>query len=140
MIELTDEMRSAINNALSDRAPVVVAYVDADDQPNLSFRGSTQAFSSDQLAIWVRDPGGGLLRAIEKRPKLALLYRNPETRLSWQFHGRARLDEDPGVRETVYANSPEVERNFDPDRKGKAVVIDIDRVIQRGAVLMEREA
>ena len=139
LIELTDEMKAAINNALMDRMSVVVAYVDAEGQPQLSFRGSTQAYSDDQLAIWNRNPEGGMQRGIRTNPKVALLYRNPQERVGWQFHGRARVVDDDEVRQTVYDNAPELERNFDPERKGDAVVIDIDRVISRGQVLMERD-
>ncbi len=138
MIELTDEMREAIGSALTDRTPLIVAYVDADGQPSVSLRGSTQAYGSDQLAIWVRNPNGGMLPAILANPKLALMYRNPATRLAWQFHGRARRDDSEQVRRTVYDNSPEGERNADPDQKGVAIIIDVDRVIARGEVLMER--
>ena len=140
MIELTDEMREAIGNALMDRAPVIVAYTDGDGQPSISFRGSTQVFSGDQLAIWARNPQGGLPHAAAEEAKIALLYRNPQTRLAWQFHGRARVDGDELVRQTVYDSSPEVERNQDPGRRGVAIVIDVDRVIQRGEVIMERDA
>ena len=138
MIELTDEMKQAINSALSDRVPMVVSYVGGDGQPNIGFRGSTQAFSDDQLAIWVRNPDGGILHGIAANPKLALLYRNPAARLAWQFHGRARRDDGEQVRRTVYDNAPEAERNLDPEQNGVAVIIDIDRVIARGEVLMER--
>ena len=138
MIELTDEMRQAINNALADRLPIIVSYVDAEGQPSVSLRGSTQVFGSDQLAIWVRNPNGGVLSAIAVNPKMALFYRNPGERLAWQFHGRAQRDDSEDVRRTVYDNSPEGERNADPDQKGVAVIIDIDRVIARGEVLMER--
>lgn len=138
MIKLTDEMREALANALADRAPVILAYVATDGQPNVSFRGTTQVYSDDQIAIWARNPEGGLLRGIAANPKIALLYRNPETRIAWQFQGRARLEEDEQVRRTVYENSPEVERNADPERKGKAILLDVDRVIQRGQAIMER--
>ena len=138
MIELTDEMRTALNGALADRLPVIVAYVDGDGQPSISFRGTVQPFSDDQLAIWIRNPEGGLLRGVAANPKIALLYRNPAERLGWQFHGRARRDDDGQVRDTVYDNSPEFERNQDPDRKGVAVIVDLDRVIARGEVIMER--
>jgi hypothetical protein len=138
LIELTDEMREAINGALSDRVPITVSYVDDDGQPSLSLRGSVQVYGSDQLAIWVRNPSGGILSGITGNPKLALMYRNPTTRLAWQFHGRAERDDTEQARQTIYDNSPEGERNADPDRKGVALVIDIDRVIARGEVLMER--
>ena len=138
MIELSDEMREALASALGDRAPVVVSYVDGDGQPHISFRGTTQVYSVDQLAIWARNPDGGLPNALGTDSKIALLYRNSETRLSWQFHGRARVDEDEEVRRTVFDNSPEFERDQDPDCKGKAVIIDVDRVIQRCETIMER--
>jgi hypothetical protein len=38
----------------------------------------------------------------------------------------------------IFDASPEFERNQDPDRKGKALIIDVDRVIQRGQAIMER--
>jgi len=138
LIELTDEIREALSKALSDRAPVVVSYVDAGGQPHLSFRGTAQVLNKEQLAIWVRNPEGGIVGAVAHNPRIALLYRNAETRLSWQFLGRGAIVDDPTVRATVYDHSPEVERNQDPERKGKALVIDVDQVIQRGQVVMRR--
>jgi hypothetical protein len=76
----------------------------------------------------VRNPTGGLLSRIVGEPHIALLYRNGPDRVSYQFHGRARTVTDEDVRTQVFENSPEVERNLDPDRKGVAVVIDVDRV------------
>ena len=138
-VALTEEMKNAINNSLPDGAPIVGASVSADGQPVLGFRGTAQAYSDDQLAIWVRNPEGGILRNIAANPKVALMYRNPQTRLSFQVHGRARQVDDEAFRTHVYDHSPEVERNFDQERKGKAVLIDIDRVIQRGEVIMSRD-
>jgi hypothetical protein len=138
MIELTDEMREKIGNALDDGFPVVTSSVNPDGQPTISFYGSTQVFSSDQLAIWVRARPGGLTDRIQQNPKMAFLYRNPTERLGWQLHGRAHLVEDPEIARQVYDNSPERERNSDPDRDGHAILIDIDRVVSRGEVLMER--
>ena len=138
MIKLTDEMKAAVNNAIVDGYPIMVANVDPDGQPNLSFRGSTQAYTDDQLAIWVRNPEGGILKNILVNPKLALMYRNREQRQTWLFHGEAHRDDNAQVREHVYDNSPEVERNADPERKGVAIIIDLARVIARGEVLMER--
>ena len=138
MIELTDEMKQALSGAVSDKTPVIVAYVDADLQPHISFRGSTQVHSKDQLAIWVRDPAGGMLAAIPKNAKIALMYRNPETRVAWQFLGSGHVDDSDATRKSVYESAPEVERNADPERKGKPVIIDVDKVVARGQTLMER--
>ena len=95
MIRLTDKIKLALDNALSDRAPILVASVDAGGQPHLGFRGCTQVLSDDQLAIWVRNPQGAILRNIQANPRVALLYRNAQTREAWEFQGRARLITDP---------------------------------------------
>jgi hypothetical protein len=127
-IELTASMVQAVNSALESGKPIIVAYVDADGQPRLSFRGSTQVHGPDQLAIWVRDPAGGLLSAVEHNPRLTLLYRDPETRTMLLFYGRGRVEAGEDVRQSVYDRSPEAERQRDPERKGKPLVIDLDRV------------
>jgi predicted pyridoxine 5'-phosphate oxidase superfamily flavin-nucleotide-binding protein len=138
LIQLTDEMKTAINNALADRAPIMVASVDETGQPSMSFRGSTQAYSDSQLAIWARNPEGGLLKSIQANPKIALMYRNSETRVAYLIHGEARRDDTEAVKQHVYDHAPEVERNADAERKGAAIIVDVVRVIQRGQVLMER--
>jgi hypothetical protein len=142
-IKITEAIRDALSGALANRTPVTVAYVSEDGQPHLSLRGTTQVFSDDQLAIWVRNPEGGLLAAIETNPRLAVVYRDPATRTSYQFHGRAHADRSEEVSDRVYSNSPEPERNMDQHRHGVAVVIDLDRVEGRdssGAFLMQRAA
>ena len=140
-IKITETMRAAVDGALINRTPITVAYVDKNGQPRLSLRGTTQVFSDDQLAIWIRNPEGGLLSAIENNPRLTLLYRDPATRTTYQFYGRGRIDRSEETADQVYSSSPELERNMDPQRRGIAVVVDLDRVEGRdasGALVMER--
>lgn len=131
MIELTDEMRSRLASALTDGQPVIAASVDEDGQPKLSYFGSTHVHRPDQLAIWVRDPEGGTLRRIAANPRMSFLYRHPADRVRWIFEGRARRVDDPAERDEIYADTPEFERAMDADRKGVAVVIDLDLVTGR---------
>ena len=138
MIVLTEEMRRSVNNALDDGYPVLSSSVGGDGQPSMSFFGSAQVYGDDQMAVWVRDPSGGFLRRIAANPHVAFLYRNPDFSQMWQFHGRARVVDDQAARDTIYDNSDKRERDRDPDRKGIAVIIDLDRVIERGQVLMAR--
>jgi predicted pyridoxine 5'-phosphate oxidase superfamily flavin-nucleotide-binding protein len=138
-VVLTDEFKTAINNAIADRAPILLASVDASGQPALSFRGSTQVYSDHELGIWVRNQDGGLLASVAANPLIALMYRNPETRLAFQMHGEARRVDDEAVKQRVYEMAPEVERNADAERKGTALIVDLLRIIQRGAVVMERD-
>jgi hypothetical protein len=142
-IALTDEIRDAVNGALANGTPVVVAYVDERGQPRLSFRGSTQVLSDDRLALWVRNPEGGLLRALGTNPRMTLLYRSPQPRMLLTFEGRGRVDPTEATRQRVYAGAPEPERTADPERKGVAVIIDLDRVTgftPAGRLLMQRPA
>ena len=73
-LRLTDEIKSTVDGALDNQTPMMIAYSDNDGEIHLSFRGSIQAYSDDQLAVWARDPGGGLPRHIPASPKVTLFY------------------------------------------------------------------
>jgi hypothetical protein len=45
-----------------------------------------------------------------------------------QFHGRGRIATGEAERERVFGNASEREQNSDPERKGVAIVIDLDKV------------
>jgi hypothetical protein len=142
-LALTDEVNAAVAGAFDNGTTMMLAYVDAGGEPHLSLRGTTQPFSPTQLAIWVRDRGGGFLAALPGHPHVALFYRDPATRATYQFAGRAHVEEDPGVRDRVYRSSPEPERNLDARCLGAAVVVDLDRVEgsgPSGRFRMERSA
>lgn len=139
LIHLDDDMRAAISNAFTDGYPIVWASTGADGQPMATFFGTTQAFSDHELAIWMRTPARGFLKRIAENPKVTMLYRNTATRLAFQIHGEARVANDPEIDRRVYDNSAEAERNADPERKGMAVLVDVVRVIQRGAIVQARD-
>ncbi len=126
-LALTDELKTLVNNALADGAPLLLAAVSADGKPVLSFRGSVQTFADDALGLWVRNGQGGTLEAIRANPNVALVYRSATTPVL-QFHGRARIAEDEAERAQVFESAPERERNSDPERKGVAVIVDLDAV------------
>ena len=129
-LRLSEEMQRAVNTAFETLKPIVVAYVDETGAPQLSFRGSTQAYSDTQLAIWVRNPEGRILESIEKNPAIALLYGTfePTARAFMIFRGRARVDGTDAVRRHVYEHAHAFERDKDKDRKGIALIIDLDSV------------
>jgi hypothetical protein len=127
-IVLTDEIVKRVNDALTSGKALTVSYVDRDNRPHLSLRGSTHVHGADQLAIWVRHSEGGLADAIKVNPALGLLYRDAETRTTYVFSGRARIASDEATRKSVFDASPEPERDHDPDRHGVAVVVDLDTV------------
>lgn len=148
-LKLTDEIKAMVDSASAEGFPITVAHVDALGQPILSFRGSTQAFSDTQLAIWVRNSDGNFLNSVAANPRLALMYRNAKTRALYQFQGRAHVSTDPAARERIYAKMSQMEKNHDYARTGVALIVELDRVEgwagvgpdgQIGKIRMLREA
>ncbi|WP_332824034.1 pyridoxamine 5'-phosphate oxidase family protein [Ramlibacter sp.] len=127
-IRLPDALKRRIDNALVERHPMLLAHVGPDAQPILSFRGSVQVFSDDQLALWIRAADGNFLRAIRANPRVALMYRDEGTKATYQFQGRARVTADEGDRQRIFQRAPAAERAHDFAMLGVAVVVDLDRV------------
>ncbi len=138
-VELTEEFQTAINNAFTDGCPIIWTSAGANGQPSLAFFGTTQAYSDHEIAIWMRTTNRGFLQRIEENPQVAMMYRNAPARLTFQIHGEARRVDDPAVKKHVYESAAEAEQKADPDRLGTAVIVEISRVIQRGAVIMARD-
>jgi hypothetical protein len=142
-VDLSGDIASAINGALANGTPVIVAYVDSDGQPQLSLRGTAQVLNEKQLAMWSRSATGGLPTSVADRPPITAFYRDPAKRVTYQLQGRARVEPDESLRRQIFDHSPEVEQNFDPELKGAAIVVDVTRVEgrdQRGAFVMSASA
>lgn len=141
-LTLSADMKKAVDTAFESFKPIVVSYVDENGAPQLSYRGSTQAYSDTQLAIWVRNPEGRILESLAENPAVALLYGTfePTARAFMIFRGRARVDSTEAVRSKIYERAHAFERSQDKDRKGIALIIDLDSVdgFFGGAVLKMR--
>lgn len=125
---IPEAVKAMVNKSLAERHPMVVAHTDSEGQPVLSYRGSVQVFGDDQLALWIRNPAGGFIRSLRHNPRVALMYRNEETRATYQFRGRARVSDSQDDRQRIYEAMPAVEQHHDFARTGVAVVIDLDRL------------
>lgn len=140
-LKLTEAVREAVDGALDNETPMLMAYTAPDGEIHVSYRGTVQVYSDDQLALWARDPHGGQPRNIVSRPKVTLFYRDPGTRVMYTFYGRARLVDDPDDRTVIFENSHPREQQMDFRRAGAAIVVDLDRVEGRdssGPLLMLR--
>jgi hypothetical protein len=127
-IVLPEDLKRRIDNALVEKHPMLMAHVDAQGQPILSFRGSVQAHADDQLALWVRNADGGFIQAIRANPRVAFMYRDEAAKATYQFQGRARVADTPQERQRIYQRAAQAERHHDFAMLGVAVVVDLDRV------------
>ena len=123
----------SINGAFARGRPLVIGYVDADNKPAVSFRGSARVHSDGQLVIWARKRNEGIAVEVAEHPEVQVLYYDPDgpgpRYLS--IFGRARLEESAS--DTVYELIPEREQDHDPEKAGVAVIIDVDSVFGVGA-------
>jgi hypothetical protein len=131
-VNLTGEIAAAIDGAALRGHPLVVAFVRDDGSPSVSFRGGTYVRGSTELAIWVRKRDSGLATAIAERPRGSLVFfeaEGPGARYL-AIEGRARVA--PELDQEVYDAIIERERQQDPERKGVAVIVDVDSVAGAG--------
>lgn len=126
-LALTPEIKVVVDSS-EEIAPAILAYVDEAGQPHLSFRGSTRAFSDDQLSIWLRNASGGLVNSIKSNPKVSILIRLGKGKPNLQFQGRARISSDEDDRERIYERLSQSDKEHDFARVGAALIIDLDRV------------
>ncbi len=138
-IALTDQMRDELASALENRVPALVASAAPSGEPDIAYKGSVMVWDPEHLAYWER-AHGQTRRNLESNPGVCVLFRNPESRLIWKFFGTAEVISSGDVREAVMGRTIQAELDRDPDRKGAAVLIRVDRVIQAGQVIMQRDA
>jgi hypothetical protein len=140
-VDLTGDIAETINGAAVRGHALVLGYVDEQGDAAVSFRGSTHVHTPTQLAVWARKPDGGMAKAVSARPRVTLLYYCADGAPGPKYlylKGNAHVD--PSVNDTVYDAMPEGERKQDPERKGVAVLIDVESVNgfgTEGAFLME---
>src|SRR5512142_2314166 len=85
-MKMTDEIKAALGDPFGSGNFAIIAYVDPSGQPSMSFRGSIHVHDDGSLALWARNPEGGLLKALSSGSnKVAVIYRNPDP------NGRAML-------------------------------------------------
>jgi hypothetical protein len=133
-LKLTDEIKNIVNQSyIPNDYPILMAYVDEHGRPGISFRGSAIAYSDTQLAVWARNSEGSTATALEANPNVTLVYREPSpdhqrSRAVITFRGQARVDHDETARNRVYDEMPQRERDADPEKKGAAIIVDLDSV------------
>jgi predicted pyridoxine 5'-phosphate oxidase superfamily flavin-nucleotide-binding protein len=138
MISIIDQMREMIDNALANGCPCILATASADGEPDIGYKGSMMIFDKESLAYWERTRRQHLKNILEN-PRVVVLFRDPKSRVNWRFHGVATIHQQGPIREQVMARTVKDELDKDPERKGAAVVIRVDKITNlAGQVLQSR--
>ena len=117
----------AVNNAYYNQAVAIIATSNGPDV-DLAMKGSFMVWDSDHLAYWERALNE-TLAAIHTNPRVAVLVR-PKGASPMRFYGAAHEVTDPAIREAVFARVIPEEQARDPEGKGTAVLIRVDRIRQ----------
>lgn len=136
MIAIGDDIRNLINNALANGCPCVLATVSAEGEPDIGFKGSMMIFDKESLAYWERTRRQHL-KNVKENPKVIVLFRDPKTRINFRFHGTATVHESGPLRDQVMERTVKDEIDKDPERKGAAVVIRVDRITNLGGQVLQ---
>ncbi len=146
MIKMTELIRGLLNSALADGTPCLVGTASKDGFPQISPKGSVVVFNDDTLCYWERSNRSSLKRLAEN-PHVAIYYRNaakakdmPYRAGAIRFYGDAHVVTSGPDRDKVWELIPEAERKPDPEKKGAAVLVRLDRVEEiSGNIVMQRD-
>jgi uncharacterized protein len=136
MIAIIDQMKELVNNALANGCPCILASVSADGEPDIGYKGSMMVFDDGSLAYWERTKRQHM-KNVKENPKVVVLFRDTKSKVAWRFHGKATLHEDGPIREQVMARTVKDELDKDPERKGAAVVISLDKITNMGGQVLQ---
>lgn len=132
MAKIPEALQQHINDALFPNTPMI-GSVDRDGYPRISLRGSTCVFDDETIAWWERS-SAGLKENIVDGAKLTVFFQKPELREGLlpiagvaRFFGTANVHRDGPVRDRVWSLILEAERQRDPERKGFAVLMHVER-------------
>ncbi len=121
------EYADAVDAALAEGTPCVLATVGGHGAPDIGFKGSTMVLDKSHLAYWERTRGQHLGN-VRESPEVAVMYFNRERGLYLRFYGRAMIYDQGAVREQIMARVVAQELERDPERRGVGVLIDVHTV------------
>lgn len=122
-------------NTAFPATPALVAVALPDGFAQVSPRGSTMVFDDEHLALWERGKGS-TNAALQDGTKVTVFFRKPALRESGQLpkggiarlYGTARIHRSGGIYDEVWRRLIQPEKDRDPEKRGFAVLIDVERV------------
>ncbi|PKB78212.1 MAG: hypothetical protein BZY88_19470 [SAR202 cluster bacterium Io17-Chloro-G9] len=136
MIQLTEEMRSSIDNARANGTPCILASASPDGAPNAGYRGTMMVFNDASLAYRER---GSSVEHLEENPRVVVLFYHAAREIGWKFRCTAAVHREGPIHEQVMDRLAGLGLIQDPAPPGIAVVLQVDQVLTPfGELLQER--
>jgi hypothetical protein len=134
-----------INTAFPDFV-CLVGTAQPDGYAQISPRGSTMVFDDNHLALWERGKGS-TTAALHDGTKVTVYFRKPQLRADGvlpkggiaRFYGTAKVVKSGPQYDEVWRKLVQPEKDRDPDKKGFAVLIKIDRAEDLDGALLTLE-
>lgn len=133
MAKIPKALHEPINIAFPKNV-CLAGTVQPDGWAQISPKGSTMVYDDETIAYWDRG-GGSTYNAVQDGTKVMVFFRNPELREKKilpkggiaRFYGTAKIYTEGPVREEVWERMVQPERDHDPEKKGRAVLLKIER-------------
>ena len=136
MIQLTEEMRSFINNSRANGIPCILASASPDGVPNAGYRGTMMVFDDASLAYRERSSP---VEHLEENPRVVVLFYDAAREVGWKFRCTAAVYREGPIRRQVMDRLAGLGLIQDPAPSGIAVVLQVDQVLTPfGELLQER--
>ena len=112
----------------------LVGSVLPDGYAQITPRGSTMVYDDQHLALWERGKGS-TTGSLKDGSKITVYFRKPSLRTDGtlpkggiaRFYGTATIHKDGAAYEEVWRRLVQPEKDRDPDKKGFAVLIKVER-------------
>lgn len=133
MTNIPKVLQPHINSAFPANV-CLVASVLPDGFAQITPRGSTMVFDDSHIGLWERGKGSTTGNLTDGTP-LTVYFRKPQLREEGvlpkggiaRFYGRARIYRSGSIYEEVWRRLVQPEKDRDPDKKGFAVLIEVER-------------
>jgi hypothetical protein len=140
-IDMNGDMQ-VIDCAHADRVDCLLGTANAEGAPQISPKGSMMVFDGGRLAYWERSARTALAN-LGANPKVVVYYRNSAKSEQfprgavWRFHGLASVLTEGAERDQIYERTVPAEQEKDPDKKGAAVLITVERITDLGGNVIQ---
>lgn len=133
MAKVPKALQQPINSAFPAN-PCLVAIALPDGYAQVTPRGSVMVLDDDHLAIWERGKGSTNAE-LKDGTKVTVFFRDPKLRESGvlpaggiaRFYGVAKVHKSGPMYDKVWTQLIQPEKDRDPDKKGFAVTIALER-------------